>query len=143
MGKKRDLTFKIAEMVCNDCSRAKDCTECPVRQLVDVYNEKSVDIVERELITGQHIDYLLRVGVLYDDGFRIGLVKAPGTNPKFSVHLLHGFMYDDLVSDKHKIVRVGVNNNAVHGMKSPWIVPEWMFMDTQEEIMRTYFGSKR
>ena len=144
MGKKRKLAFKIADMVCEDCTRAKSCTGCPVRQLVDIYNEKDKNkIVNRVIISGPQIEYLTELGVLDCDGRQIGLVKVPDTNSKFGVRLLCGAMYDSLVRGTFRKLRVRENTNESLDTLTPWIIPEWMFFDRQEDIMREYFGGER
>lgn len=144
MGKKRKLAFEIADMMCENCTRSIGCNDCPVHKLVEIYNIKDNDetedkkYVERTLISEQQLQYLIKTGVVEDNESAADIVIYP-ENMEHTT-LLADNMHNDLIKSEPTTIRFDEYSRTSPDIRIEWIIPEWLFMDRQCDILRTYFG---
>lgn len=142
----KNIARKIERTVCPGCLRRRDerlCITCPVAELVDMC--KADKHVWRTLISEQMFEYLYDIGVVTFkrdipgyDGIAFDLVKYPEGMKQCS--LLDGNMKEDLLNDVPWSIRFDTVSHNSPDTKTQWAIPDWLFMDSQKDVLKAYFG---
>lgn len=140
----RKLGKKIESTICPECRRVDlPCAECPVQELADMCRaddaiEKTKGYVKRTLISKQQFEYLCDVGVVSVGTGSSDLVIYPYDMEHCS--LLSGNMTNDLLKEAPWSVRFNTESHESPDTRVAWCIPEWLFMENQKDVLKTYFG---
>lgn len=134
---------KIERTVCPGCNE-RLCVTCPVQELVDMCRDDGC--VKRTLISRQMFEYLCDLGVVAPkeipgyNGAAFDLVIYP--YGMYECALLYGDMNEDLLKDTPWSIRFNNETHESPDTNTQWAIPEWLFMDSQKDVLKAYFGRK-
>lgn len=136
----KNLLKKIERTICPECRRVDlPCHECPVHELGDICRADNA-ISIRTLISKQQFEYLCDIGVVKSNkcSSTFDLVIYP-YNMEYCC-LFNGNMAKDLLKDTPWQIKFNTETHVSPDTRVAWCIPEWLFMDNQVEILKTYFG---